>query len=248
MPLAGCRALHGPAHTALGQRGSLEASHPLQLLLRGRPRPVVAERARESEAGKVSRHAPPDAIEIDLALKDLQATSDGIKVEPPPLYRDLKGKLATAQRAGKKARERAIHAKIKNRRSDHLHKLSRALASSHGAIFVDNVSAAALAQTALAKSVLDAGWSVFRTQLRSQCHQARALFLEVNAAGSTQTCSACHAGCGPRAIAGLGTRAWASTGCAALHDRDVSSARLILAAGRRRLVEGILALPAQAAA
>jgi hypothetical protein len=43
-----------------------------------------------------------------------------------------------------------------NSRQGHLHKRSRALAQSHGAFFVGNVNAAALAQTRLAKSVLDA--------------------------------------------------------------------------------------------
>ena len=193
-------------------------------------------------------HATTRDVGIDLGLKDLIVTSDGIKVKAPRFYRDLEGKLATAQRSGQRARVRAIHAKIKNRRQDHLHKLSRALAQRHGAIFVGNVNASALAQTGLAKSVLDAGWSAFRTQLRYKCHQARVVFEEVDEAGTTQTCSACAARCGPKGIAGLGIREWTCTECAAVHDRDVNSAQLILAAGRRRLAQGILALPAKAAA
>ena len=193
-------------------------------------------------------HAPSDAIAIDLGLKDLSTTSAGLKVEAARFYPELEGKLAVAQRAGKKARARAIHARLKNRRSDHLHQLSRNLVVRHGAIFVGTVSVSALAQTALAKSVLDAGWSVFRTQLRYQCHQARAVLLEVEEAGSTQSCSRCHRRTGPKGLQGLGVREGLCSGCAALHDRDVNAARLILAAGRRRLAAGILARPAPAAA
>ena len=193
---------------------------------------------------ELPRHPVTRDVGIDLGLKDLIATSGGIKVEAPRFYRELEQKLAAAQRAGKRSRVRAIHAKIKNRRSDHLHKLSRALVSNHGAVFVGNVDASALAQTGLAKSVLDAGWSAFRNQLRYKCHQARVVFLEVDEARSTQTCSTCGARCGPKGIAGLGMREWTCE-CGAVHDRDVNSARNILAAGRRRLAEGILALPAK---
>ena len=192
--------------------------------------------------------APTQDVGIDLGLKDLLATSDGIKVEAPRFYRDLEGQLASAQRAGKRDRVRAIHARIKHRRADHLHKLSRALVRDHDAIFVGNVNASALAKTRLGKSVLDAGWSAFRTQLRYKCHQARVVFEEVDEAGTTQTCSRCNSRTGPQGLEGLGIREWTCMECGAVHDRDVNSARLILAAGRRRLAEGILALPAKAAA
>lgn len=189
-------------------------------------------------------HPVAKAIGIDLGLKDLLATSDGIKVEAPRFYRDLEGKLASAQRAGQRARVRSIHAKISHRRKDFLHKCSTALVHEHGAIFVGDVNASALAQTRQAKSVLDAGWSTFRNMLRYKCHQARVVFLEVDEAGSTQTCSVCSARCGPKGIAGLGIRDWTCGECGAVHDRDVNAARNVLAAGRRRLAEGIPALAA----
>jgi transposase len=71
--------------------------------------------------------------------------------------------LAIAQRANKPARVKAIHAKIKNQRQDFHHQLSCNLAKSYSVIFVGNVNASALAKTKMAKSVLDAGWSTFRT-------------------------------------------------------------------------------------
>lgn len=195
---------------------------------------------------RAAKPAHPSAqdIGIDLGLKYLLATSDGIKVEAPRFYRDFEARLAVAQRAGKRDRVRALHAGIRNRRSDHLHKLSAAMASGHGAIFVGNVNAFALARTRQAKSVLDAGWSAFRNMLRYKCHQARVVFLVIDEAGSTQTCSACGARCGPKGIAGLGISEWLCGECGTVHDRDVNAARNILAAGRRRLAEGIPALAA----
>ena len=176
---------------------------------------------------------------IDLGLQDLVATSDGEKVIAPQFYRGLEPKLAIAQRAGKKDRVRAIHARIANRRRDSLHQFSTRLVRTYDTIFVGNVNASALAKTPHAKSVLDAGWSAFRTMLRYKCDFAGATFAEVNEAFSTQTCSACDARSGPKGIAGLGIRVWTCSECGTVHDRNVNAAKNILAAGRRRLAEGI---------
>ncbi|MCC5613472.1 transposase, partial [Nostoc sp. CHAB 5834] len=64
------------------------------------------------------------AVGIDLGLKSLLKACDGTEVEAQQFYRDLEPALATAQRARKVKRVRAIHARIANRRKDHLHKLS----------------------------------------------------------------------------------------------------------------------------
>ena len=232
------------------------------------------------------------SVGVDLGLKDFMATSDGEKVEAQRFYRGLEADLAVAQRANKKQRVKAIHAKIANRRKDALHKLSTRLVNEYGAIFIGNVNAAGLAKTRMAKSVLDAGWSTFRTMLlrlsvcsstrrsrrplgrraashwsppfaslrlrdveRSQsapqqykCDDAGVWFEEVDEAYSTQTCSCCGSRTGPKGVAGLGMRGWTCSECGAEHDRDLNAAKNILAAGRGRLAEGILALPAHRAA
>ncbi|HQR21837.1 MAG TPA: transposase [Burkholderiaceae bacterium] len=189
--------------------------------------------------------APPAAsLGIDLGLKQLAAFSDEMldNVEVSRFYRNLEPKLAIAQRARKSARVRALHAKIANRRRDGLHKLSTALANRYGAIFVGNVNAQALARGPHAKSVLDAGWSAFRTMLRYKCDDAGAWFLEVDEAYSTQTCSVCNSRTGPQGREGLGMREWICPHCGTPHDRDRNAARNILAAGHRRLAAGIPAL------
>jgi IS605 OrfB family transposase len=177
-------------------------------------------------------------------LKTFAAFSDETlpPIEAERFYRDLEPALARAQRARHRKRSRAIHAKIANRRKDFLHKLSTRLIKANGAIFVGNVNASALAKTRQAKSVLDAGRSAFRTMLQYKCDDAGVWFAEVDEAFSTQTCSVCNSRAGPKGREGLGIRGWRCAVCGAIHDRDVNAAHNILAAGHRRLAEGILVL------
>lgn len=165
-----------------------------------------------------------DAVGIDLGLKEFYATSGGETVQAQRIYRDLEPALAVAQRAGNKRRTRALHAKIANRRKDALHKASTALVRKHGAVFVGNVNASALAKTRAAKSVLDAGWSKFRTMLQYKCDDAGRWFKEVDEAYSTQDCSRCGARTGPKGREQLDVRRWKCSACETEHDRDVNAA------------------------
>ncbi|TCG03468.1 transposase [Paraburkholderia steynii] len=142
----------------------------------------------------------------------------------------------------------AIHARIANRRKDFLHQLSTRLVRGYGAIFVGNVNAQTLARAQHGKSVLDAGWSFFRTMLQYKCDDAGVWFDEVDEAFSSQTCSCCGSRTGPKGVAGLGIREWTCVACDRTHDRDRNAARNILAVGRDRLAGGIPALSAHCAA
>ncbi|WP_415838179.1 RNA-guided endonuclease InsQ/TnpB family protein [Polaromonas hydrogenivorans] len=189
----------------------------------------------------IPKSAGTASIGIDLGLKDFATLSDGTKVEAQRLYRGAEAKLAVAQRANKKQRVKAIHAQIANRRKDFLHKLSTRLVSQNGAIFVGNVNAAGLAKTRMAKSVLDAGWSTFRTMLQYKCGHAAVWFEEVNESYTTQTCSSCGVipASSPKGRAGLGIREWTCGDCGSVHDRDTNAAKNILARGHARLAAGI---------
>lgn len=183
---------------------------------------VKVKRAEKAESS-----TKLEAIGIDLGLKEFMVDSEGSKVEAQRFYRDLEPALAVAQRAGKKDRTRALHAKIANRRKDFLHKLSTAQANAHCAIFVGNVNASRLAKTPMAKSVLDAGWSMYRTMLMNKCDHAGSWFSEIDESFSTQECSNCAARTGPKGLAGLSTRQWQCTQCNSVHDRDTNSALVI---------------------
>lgn len=183
---------------------------------------------------------PVATVGVDLGLNHCATTSAGDKIEGR-FYRGLQGKLGIAQRAGKKARVRAIHARIANQRKDLLHKFSTQLVRENAAIFVGDVSSGKLVKTKMAKSTLDVSWSSLKTMLEYKCHQAGVVFLEVNEAYTTQTCSRCRLipASSPKGRAGLGMRGWTCCHCGATHDRDINAAKNILALGHERLAGGI---------
>jgi len=187
------------------------------------------------------RTAGNGQIGIDLGLKTTATCSNGDTLERGNFYRNMEEKLGKAQRANKKKQVKTIHAKIKNRRADALHKFSNKIVKENSLIVVGNVSASGLAKTKMAKSVLDAGWAMLKDMIDYKSKGMQSVFLEVNEAYSTQTCSSC--GCigdnSPKGLASLNKRSWECSHCGALLDRDVNAALNILAAGHRRLAAGI---------
>ena len=180
------------------------------------------------------------AVGIDLGLKEAAVTSTGERIEGR-FYRKLECKLGIAQRAHKKQRVKAIHAKIANQRKDLLHQFSTQLVKNNAAIFVGDVSSAKLVKTKMAKSTLDAGWSMLKAMLEYKSHQAGIVFEVVSESYTTQTCSCCGSipASSPKGRTGLRIREWICSACGTAHDRDINAAKNILAAGHRRLAAGI---------
>ena len=180
-------------------------------------------------------------IGIDLGLKTTATCSNGDVLARQNFYRNFELKLAKAQRAKRKNRVRAIHAKIKNSRKDAIHKFTTKIVRENSLIVVGNISSQKLAKTNMAKSVLDAGWFMLKTQLEYKSVATQGVFIEVNESYTTQTCSCC--GCisssSPRGRAGLRIREWTCAKCGTTHDRDINAAKNILALGHKRLAVGI---------
>lgn len=171
-------------------------------------------------------------VGIDLGLATLATLSTGDKIENPRHIRRHEESLAKAQRSGRKDRARAIHAKIANCRRHYLHEVTTRLVRGNRLIVVGNVSAAKLARTRMAKSVLDAGWSALRGMLHYKAMRHGASYVEADERWSSQVCSACGARSGPRGLKDLAVREWGCCECGVVHDRDTNSALLILLSGR----------------
>ncbi len=192
----------------------------------------------------VTRQAAGGQVGIDLGLKTTATCSNGDSLARQDCYRNLELKLGKAQRAKNKKRVKAIRAKIKNTRKDAIHKFTSKIVKENSLIIVGNVSSQKLAKTKMAKSVLDAGWFMLKTQLEYKSITTQGVFLEVNESYTTQTCSCC--GCislsSPKGRAGLRIREWTCAECGTTHDRDINAAKNILALGHKRLAVGISVL------
>jgi IS605 OrfB family transposase len=170
-----------------------------------------------------------EAVGIDLGLKAVATTSDGEVLEAGRFYRGIEQKMGQAQRRGHKKQAKRLHAKAANRRKDALHKFTTGIVRQYQAIVVGDVSAPQLAKTRMAKSVLDSGWGMLRTQLQYKGHQAGRTVEVVNERYTTRACSSCGQHTGPSGLRHLVVREWICMGCGAAHDRDVNAARNILA-------------------
>src|SRR3984957_11924016 len=176
--------------------------------------------------------APKAEVGLDLGLKDTAATSDGEKLEAGHFYRSIEQKIAKAQRRGHKRQAKRLHRTASRRRKDALHKFSRTMVNEYQTIKIGDVSSLKLAKTRMAKSVLDAGWGMLKTQLQYKGQQAGRSVIIVNERDSTRTCSSCKALMGPTGLDMLVIRTWVCGACGDIHDRDVNAARNILSAGR----------------
>jgi putative transposase len=186
---------------------------------------------------------PPTGREvgIDLGLAHFAVLSDGRKVDNPRIARTAARKLRRAQQElarrqrGSKNRAKSVrkiarcHARVGDTRRDWLHKLSTTLIRENQAVHVEDLAVAGLARTRLARSVADAGWSMFVAMVEYKARRHGRRFARVDRwFPSTRACSVCGAIGGAKP---LHVREWTCP-CGAVHDRDVNVARNILAAGR----------------
>jgi IS605 OrfB family transposase len=185
----------------------------------------------------------PAEVGIDLGLRDqLACTHLPEPLSRANITRHYAAPLATAQRAHKTKRVKALHAKIANVRKDWTHKATTAIARTARLIAVGNVSSVKLAKTRFAKSTYDASWGITRTLLRYKAIRLGAQYVEVNESFSSVTCSVCCCRTGPSGLMTLGVRAWCCVSCGTVHHRDLNAAQNILRLGRETPIKGILGL------
>ena len=174
-----------------------------------------------------------ETVGIDLGLKDTAVSSAGERLEAGRFFRGIEAKIAQAQRRGHKRQAKRLHRRAANRRRHALHKFTRKMVDRFEFIVVGDVNSPKLAKTRMAKSVLDAGWGMLRTQLLYKGEYAGRSVKVVGEINTTRACSSCGALAGPAGLDMLVVRRWVCAECGALHDRDANAARNIITAGLR---------------
>jgi len=207
----------------------------------------VADRWYVSLSVDVDRPEPArvvgPAVGIDLGLKCFAMISDGTHDQavkaPKPLARHLRllarrSKQHSRRLHGSRNRRWSalrlarLHRRIRNIRTDFLHKLSTTLAKDKSALVLEDLNVRELmGNDRLARHIADAGWSAFRRMLE---YKSRWYGSQVVVAprflASSKTCSDC--GFVLDALA-LSARNWSCPACATEHDRDRNAARNLLA-------------------
>ncbi len=176
-------------------------------------------------------------IGIDVGLAALVTTSDGDKVEHPKFYRKSQKKLRILQRAlarkkkGSKNRRKALlqlqrqHEHSKNQRTDFAHKLTYKLVQNYDLIVCEDLRIKNMVQNhKLSKSILDAGWGVFRQLLTNKAEEAGRQTVFVNPAYTSKCCSNCGAMFEELTLADR----WVQCDCGLSLDRDHNAAINIL--------------------
>ncbi|KUO00087.1 RNA-guided endonuclease InsQ/TnpB family protein [Streptomyces caeruleatus] len=182
------------------------------------------------------------AIGVDAGLDHLLTLSTGEKITNPRHERRDRCRLAKAQRQhGRKAtgsnnREKArrkvakVHARIADRRRDHLHQITTRLVRENQTIVIEDLTVRNLLKNGrLARAISDAAWSEFRSLLEYKAHwYGREVIAVDRWFPSSKLCSTCGS---LQDKMPLNVRIWTCASCGTAHDRDVNAAKNLLAAG-----------------
>ena len=182
------------------------------------------------------------SVGIDLGITDFATLDNGEKIKSPkPLKKRFK-KLRKAQRnlsrkqKGSKRREKArlkvakLHAKIKDIRTDFLHKLSTRLIRENQTIVLEDLNTSGMLKNRkLSRAISDLGWRSFRDMLKAKSERYGRDFRVISRwEPTTQKCSCCGQIGGKKE---LSVREWTCLFCGETHDRDVNAAKNIKVAG-----------------
>jgi len=182
-------------------------------------------------------------VGIDLGIHDLCITSDGKKFENPKTMlkyekkiKKLQRELARKEKGGnnyeKKRRELAkCYEKIKNTRTDYLHKISHELINENEIIVSEKLVIEKLVHNkTFSKYIMDASWGELIRDLDYKAKWNGRRYIQVEQYfPSSQLCNRC--GYINSWLKNLRIRRWTCPVCGTIHDRDHNAAINILNRG-----------------
>ncbi len=195
---------------------------------------------------------PPTSkqVGIDAGVTSLISTSDGEKIANPKHFNRLYQKLKIAQKElSRKTKDSSnrhkarlkvakIHAKIKDARTDFLHKLTTDLVRNNSLICIEDLTIRNMVKNhKLARSISDASWGEFFRQLEYKCDWYGRQLVKIDRFfPSSKRCN--HCGFVMDKLP-LNVRSWDCPNCGTKGiDRDINAGKNILAAGQAVIVCG----------
>jgi putative transposase len=184
------------------------------------------------------------AVGIDMGVDNWAYFSDGKVIKNPRFFKKDGRALAKAQRklasqekgsAERKKQRKVvakIHERIRNRRSNFCHQVSRAIVNEYQYICVEELEIQKMVEGSIlghhmSRSIADASWDQFCRFLSYKAEDAGRKIGFVNPAYTTQDCSKC----GFREKKKLSQRSHACCQCGYTAPRDLNAAENILALG-----------------
>ena len=174
------------------------------------------------------------ATGIDLGLKSLITTSEGMHIDPPHFLGKSEKRLTKTQRnlsikkkgsknwLKTKRRVAKVHRKIARQRDDFSHKISKLLVSEHNMIVFENLNTAGMVKNHhLAKSIGDASWDKIVQYATYKAESAGAVVVLVDPRHTSRECSRCG---NIKHDLELSDRVYHCDVCGLVMDRDLNAA------------------------
>lgn len=191
---------------------------------------------------RIETEPTKNIVGLDLGLKYFLADSNGNTVESPQFYRMAERQLNRANRKKSKkfvkgqlpqsknyhkARTRYArkHLRVSRQRKEYCKRVAYSVIQSNDLVAYEDLNVKGLVRNRhLAKSISDAGWSLFRQWLEYFGFKYGKVTVAVPAHNTSQNCS----NCGQTVKKSLSTRTHVCPHCSFVADRDVNAAINIL--------------------
>ena len=193
----------------------------------------------------IEKAIPTSIVGIDLGIKDLVITSDGVKYSNDKILmkyekrlKRLQRELSRREKGSKnylKTKEKIarVHSKIKNYRKHYLNDIANEIVDEHDIIVTEDLKVQDMfkdKKKAFNKSLSDAAFSTLRSLIEWKCKIKGKIYYKINTYyPSSQICS--HCGYKNSKLKDLSIREYDCPKCGIHNDRDINASLNILFEG-----------------